>query len=292
MRVSFDGAGLINVGNGFAPVFLFFKGSLESDQLVVVELEGVSGLFEDGIGGGDEGVESGLLVGKRVLLVGEVVGEGFPIVSLILFGTGIVSSGFSNGGEDLVEEVDDVDDVLIVKFGGELGKRQDEGLEEGAELGGLTEGVLDLFEAGLDLGEGNTVDQMFDQFDGLIELVFGGFVFEVEVDPAGVFSFSLGVAGFQGGDGFIVVGGGEVEVSLGTFQNFTVGFDGVFQRFDGGGFSVDLVGQRGDQFVASGLVGFVVGISFSLVLLDGIEVGVDGFLNVGNVVILNGGLKG
>jgi len=112
LSVSFLGVGIIDTEDGFAPVFLFIEGSLESDELVVVELEGFSGLVDNFIGGGDEGVESALFVGEGVLLVGQMGGEGIPISSLGVFGSLVVGSGLADGSQNIVEEVDNGNDVF------------------------------------------------------------------------------------------------------------------------------------------------------------------------------------
>lgn len=218
MLVSLVGFANVEVTDSLAPVFLVFEVTLGLDEGVLVESKRSSGLNEDSLGGGDKGIKSGFLVSKGSLLVGKVVFEGSPVGSLGVFGVSVVSLGLSEGRVDVVEEVEDLDDVFVVKFGGEFGEAEDEGLEKGGEFVGLLEVFLDLFESGFDLGEGDSVDHVFDELDGFIDLGDGGGVFVVDVDPSGVFSFSLGVSGFEGIDGFIVVGGGEVEVEFGLFE--------------------------------------------------------------------------
>lgn len=282
MAVSFVGLIFVEFTDGFAPVFLVFKVSLGLDEGVLVEGEGAGRLNEDGFGGGDEGVESGFLVSEGGLFVGKVVFEGSPVGGLLGFSVSIVSLGLGEGVVDVIEEVEDVDDVFIVKFGGEFRQTDDEGLEEGGEFGALLEVFLDLFESGLDLGEGDTVDHVLDELDGFVDLVDGVGVFVVDVDPAGVFSFSLGGTGFEGGDGFVVVGGGEVQVGLGLGQQFGVRFDRVLDGGDRFGLGVDLEGELGDHVFTEGFVGFVVGIRIGLAGLEGFQNFIDGGLDFGD----------
>jgi len=233
-----------------------------------VEQEGSSGLFEDGFGGGDEGIESGFLVSEGGLLVAEVVFEGSPVFSLLIFGVSVISLGLFKGIVDVVKEVEHVDDVFVVKLGGEFRKTDEEGFEEGGEFIGLLEVFLDLFESGFDLGEGNSVDHVLDELDRFVDVVDGGGVFVIDVNPSGVFSFSLGISGFEGRDGFIVVGGGEVKVDLSLVEEFFVGLDGSLDGGNRFGLGGDLSGEFSGDVVAKGFVGGVVLVGISLSVLD------------------------
>jgi len=92
--------------------------------------------------------------------------------------------------------------------------------------------------------------------------------FVIIISPLGVFNLSLFGSLVDGIDGLIVVLLGLSEVNLSLFEDGTVVGDGGFEGSDGGYVLGDLLVESTDGFVTHGLVGLVVGVMFSLILLE------------------------
>jgi len=116
----------------------------------------------------------------------------------------------------------------------------------------------------------------------------------VFISPLGVFSFSFSGSLLDGLNGLIVILVGLSKTSFSVREDFGVVNNGLFEGSDGSYFLNDLRVEPTDVLVTSSLVGLVVGISFTLILLEGsgdlVEEEDDFFLRVsGSQVQSNGG---
>jgi len=83
-----------------------------------------------------------------------------------------------------------------------------------------------------------------------------------------MFSFSLSGTGFDGFDGFGIVGFGLGQVDFGLLKDVFVIGDAGFQSGDGVFVVSDFVNQSSDGFVTDGLVSSVFFVSSGLVIIN------------------------
>jgi len=84
--------------------------------------------LDDGLVADDGTFEEGLSVRKSLVLLLEVSALGGPVLSLTVLSFAEVVSGSNDLLSDLGEEVEDLDDLLVIDLGGQLGEGSDEGL--------------------------------------------------------------------------------------------------------------------------------------------------------------------
>jgi hypothetical protein len=91
--------------------------------------EGLVGTNDDGLVAHDGSFEEGFAVGESLVLLLEVSALGGPVVGLSLLSFAQVVSGGNDLLSDLAEQVKDLNDLLVVDLGGQLGQSGDEWLE-------------------------------------------------------------------------------------------------------------------------------------------------------------------
>jgi hypothetical protein len=177
----------------------------ENEETVIFgeSAEGFIELFNDAFGGGDEVVKSGNLILEGSSLFIEVSFEGVPISLGLVFSVKFSFLGGGEGVSDGFQEVEDSDDLFVIELSRNGSESRDKGFEEGGVFSVSLKGFFNFGISFSNLGEGDTVDQMFDEFGGFFEGGNGFRVFEIGVNPGSVFSFSLGGSSFEGSVGFV-----------------------------------------------------------------------------------------
>lgn len=234
-----------------------------------MELEGFSKSDQQSFSRLNEGLESLDLLSKGVLLLDEVVKEGFPIslgLNFSISGNGLF---FNESGSDVVEEGEDLHDVLVVQLSGQLGQRSDEWLEERSMFALVISKFLqNLVVSGLNLSESDSVDHVVDQLDSFLQGGDRDRVLVIFLLPSGVLSKSLGGSSLDGLDGFIEVLFSLSQIDLSLSQDVFVISDGSLESGNSISVFSDLLLQSGDGLVTNGLVRSVLLISNLLVSVD------------------------
>lgn len=264
---NFSSLGFVFLRLGVTPGGLGSEGLLGVFEIDLVVFKGFFELCEEGLGGGDKGTESSLLIGKRYLLVGEGGEEDFPISLGLLFVGGGDFLFVDDGLSDVVKEIEDLHNGFVVKsLGGELGEGRDEGLEHGGSLStGGSELLNHLLVSGLDLSEGNSVNHMLDKLDTFFEGGNGDLGLIVLISPLLMSSVSLVGTVIDGINSLIVILLSLLEGSLSGGKDRLVIFNGGLQSSDGLFVISNLLNETSDGLVTNGLVGLIESILLSLV---------------------------
>jgi len=110
---------------------------------------------------------------------------------------------------------------------------------------------------------------MLDELDTLFKSGNLDLLLVILISPLGVLSFTFSGTLLDGLNGLIVVLIGLSKSSFSTGKDFSVVGNGLFEGGDGFDLLSDLFIESTDVLITSGLVSLVIGISFSLILLEG-----------------------
>jgi len=249
----------------FAPVLLDGKGLLfvfEGDGVV---FKGLVGTLDDSLVADDGTFEEGLSVSKSLVLLLEVRALGSPVFSLTVLSFAEVVSGGNDLLSDLAQEIEDLNDLLVVDLGGELGQGGDEGLEEGVL--GLAEAGGDLVESGFQLGESNTSLQVLNDLGGLINSDDVSIVFGILLFPGSVLLDAECGLGVEGLNVLVEILGGLTDLLLSLVESLGGVVTELGDSNDLGFVVVDCTLEVVDELFTGGGVVFVDLVSIGLLLV-------------------------
>jgi len=215
------------VGNISVPSGGFFikidLGNISIGSSGVSEFFLVSDVSIDKVEFGVVGEKSGLSLLNGVVTDGEEVVESLNLLS-------VDSVGISLGGQEVLEEiVEETEDLSGGTFISEFLGHLDKSLGEMSDTGVTFKMGLELLKVGLgflDLSERSTVEETFDEFDTLIDGIFGHIVIDRKLFVGSLSFFSL--AGSFGDGGFgvsneLLINGDEV------LESGSLGVEGVLE---------------------------------------------------------------
>ena len=235
--------------------------------------KGLVGTLDDSLVADDGTFEEGLSVSKSLVLLLEVRALGSPVFSLTVLSFAEVVSGGYDLLSDLAQEIEDLNDLLVVDLGGELGQGGDEGLnikirkylEEGVL--GLAEAGGDLVESGFQLGESNTSLQVLNDLGGLINSDDVSIVFGILLFPGSVLLDAECGLGVEGLNVLVEILGGLTDLLLSLVESLGGVVTELGDSNDLGFVVVDCALEVVDELFTGGSVVFVDLVSIGLLLV-------------------------